>query len=211
MSTAEVAETVQTTDANALYPCPDDRVGSRVRFAHRPMVLAALTVAKGVAGLTGGWIVLAASLAVGFSGQESALPVHNGRSSPPSRVKVSPVFAYVGLLDMAVITGNDTLTTLSLTHVHVANVTPTVRNNVEHGQDGVTILALSVFESKVTKMTCPRSDIRTVAIEGASSGEADCNTLTATLAFEYKAAPVPDRERDTVQLAAAPEVEFAER
>ena len=82
-------------------------------------------------------MILEPDLAVGFCAHTAALSVHSGRSSPPSRVKVSPVLANVRALDAVVILGNDTLTTLSLTHVHVANVTPTVWNNAEHGQDGV--------------------------------------------------------------------------
>lgn len=161
-----MAETVHATDANALYPCPVEPVASKIRFAHRSMAVAALTVADGMTGLTGCRMFFEDVLAVGYSAQESELPVHRGRSSPPNRVKVSPALAYVTALDAVVILGKDTRTTLSLSHVHVANVTPTVRNSSEHGQEGVAMLALSVFESRATRMASPLSERRTVDMEG---------------------------------------------
>ena len=98
--------------------------------------------------------------------------------------------------------GNDKLTTLSLSHVHVAFATPTVRNKLEQGHDKAATFILSVLESKVTKMASPLSERRTEVNEGAGSREDDCITLTATLAPEYRSALPPDSERVTVQLAA---------
>ena len=93
MFTPEVADTVHATEAYGLYPCPDDMVASKVRFAHSPMVDAALTVTIGTAGLLGDRMVFEAVIAVGFSGHEVGRPMQNDRSNPPSMVKVSPILA----------------------------------------------------------------------------------------------------------------------
>ena len=93
MFASGIADTVHATEAYGLYPCPDDMVASKVRFAHSPMVVATLTVGNGIEGLLGGWIIFEAVPAVGFSGHEARLTVQNDRSNPPSMMKVSPILA----------------------------------------------------------------------------------------------------------------------
>ena len=81
---------------------------------------------------------------VGFREQVAEVPVQKALSRPPTTVIVLPTNVLSIPFGRNVLVAEEALTTLSLSHVHVADDTPTKSKRDLHGQKVVDTLSLSV-------------------------------------------------------------------
>lgn len=190
-------DTVHTDDLYGRPPLPYELVGSRVRLAHFPSVIGDCTITEGVIGFIGFNVTVVLSSDVGLFAQAVKVDVQSAFTRPGISVIGESVVRYGGVIETSITGGNDMLTVVELSQVHIESEALLKRKSSEQFHTALLIPPLSVGASNLTITTCPLSENLADVITGAGVGDEGDRRIKGVDVLVYSFAFRPLNTRET--------------